>query len=104
MSTQKPRPRLPVKGGQFHGVESHLTKVEKQRMTDMWLAARKVKAEKRRDAQPTFELLYLGLLGRVKNREAVQEELKELKKLLDRSSALMLEILEKSEKKTTSRK
>ncbi|MGA2664233.1 MAG: hypothetical protein ABSF83_04750 [Nitrososphaerales archaeon] len=82
---------------------AYLTEAERSRMKDLWVSAKKVKSEKRRDAQPTIELMYLGLLGRVKNRDAVEKELKELKKMLDASAALMIEILEKSEKQTTSK-
>jgi len=49
------------------------------------------------DMESMLELIYLRILGRVKNRGPVESELKELKKLLDQASAKTTEILKKSE-------
>ncbi len=65
-------------------------------MATLWEKEKGVRGDLNPDKHHFFDLLYLGFLGHIENRGRVDGELKELKKLLDRSADLMMEIVEKS--------
>lgn len=50
------------------------------------------------DIKGTFELMYLNFLPLLDNREYLEDDLKELKAMLDSSADRMLAIIEKSKK------
>lgn len=75
----------------------NLSKKEVAQIGDVWKRIRKGRIERRPDARDTFNLIYLGFLGNIKNRKLVERDLKELKRMLDESAAKMMEILAKSE-------
>ncbi len=51
----------------------------------------------RPDVDSTLELMYLRILGRVKNRDAVEPELNKLKTLLDQAATTMNKIMDETE-------
>jgi hypothetical protein len=75
----------------------NLSKKEVAQIEDVWKRIRKGRIERRPDARDTFNLIYLGFLGNIKNRKLVERDLKELKRMIDASAAKMMEILAKSE-------
>jgi|ERR1035438_691553 hypothetical protein len=86
-SSAQRRPRAPV----------HLKKEELQRLGDLRTKLTAGRENYRPDVESTLELMYLRILGRVKNRGPVAAELKQLKSLLDQTAAKMTEILDATE-------
>jgi hypothetical protein len=80
----------------------HLKKEELQRVDELRVNIATGSAQNKPDVQSTFELMYLRVLGRVKNRGPLEADLKELKKMLDQTAAKMNEIIEKSDRQNTS--
>jgi hypothetical protein len=83
---QRP-PRAPV----------HLKKEELKRLGDLRTKLTAGRGKDRPDVESTMELIYLRILGRVKNRGPVEAELKQLKSLLDQAAAKMTEIMDATE-------
>jgi hypothetical protein len=52
------------------------------------------------DVKGTFELMYLNFLPLLENRQYVEDDLKELKLMLDSSADRMLAIIEKSKRQS----
>ena len=65
-------------------------------MESLWEKEKAVRGDPNPDKHHFFDLLYLGFVGHIENRGKVEGDLKELKKLLDRSADLMMEIVDKS--------
>ena len=80
----------------------HLKKEELQRVDELRVSIATGSAQNKPDVQSTFELMYLSVLGRVKNRGPLEEDLKELKKMLDQTAAKMNALIEKSDRQSTS--
>jgi hypothetical protein len=76
---------------------SHLKKEELDRVDELRINMVKSKGQTGPDVQSTLELMYLRVLGRVKNRTAMDSDLKALKKTLDQAAAQITEILENSD-------
>jgi hypothetical protein len=75
-----------------------LTKEESGRVEALWEKEKQVRGDRNPDKHHFFDLLYLGFLGHIENRGRVEGDLKELKRLLDRSADLMMEIVDKAER------
>jgi len=83
--TQKPqKPKLSIK--------------EISRSKELMRAIMEQKRAGKIDIKGTFELLYLNFLPLLDNREYVEDELKELKTMLDSSADRMQIIIEKSKR------
>jgi hypothetical protein len=80
----------------------HLKKEELQRVDELRVNIATGSAQYKPDVRSTFELMYLRILGRVKNRGPLEEELKELKKMLDHAAAKMNELIEKADRQNAS--
>jgi hypothetical protein len=76
----------------------HLKKEELQRVEVLKGNIMKKRGIHNLDMESLLELIYLRILGRVKTKGPVENELKELKKLLDQAAAKTTEILKKSER------
>jgi len=74
----------------------YLTKEEQARIDGLWEKEKQSRGDANPDKHHFFDLLYLGFVGHIENRGRVEGDLKELKKLLDRSADLMMEIVDKS--------
>jgi hypothetical protein len=77
----------------------YLTKEELGRIDGLWEKEKQSRGDGNPDKHHFFDLLYLGFLGHIKNREKVEKDLKELKKMLDETADKMMEIVDKSEGK-----
>jgi hypothetical protein len=88
--------------GAFQRPAVHLKKEELQRVDELRVRIAAGSAQNKPDVQSTFELMYLRVLGRTKNRGPLEEDLKELKKMLDQTAAKMDEVIEKSDRQSTS--
>jgi hypothetical protein len=75
----------------------YLTKEELGKIGGLWEKEKQSRADLNPDKHHFFDLLYLGFLGHIKNRERVEKDLKELKKMLDETADKMMEIVDKSE-------
>lgn len=75
----------------------YLTKEERARVDELWEKEKETRGERNPDKHIFFELVYLGFLGHIRNRGEVDEDVKELKRMLDRTADKMMEIVEKSE-------
>ena len=80
----------------------HLKKEELQRVDELRVRIAAGSAQNKPDVQSTFELMYLRVLSRTKNRGPLEEDLKELKKMLDQTAAKMNEVIEKSDRQSVS--
>jgi hypothetical protein len=89
------------KGSSASRLAVHLKKEEVQRVDDLRINIAQSKNQNRPDVQSTLELMYLRILGRVKNRGPLEKDLAELKKMLDQVGVKMTEILDKSERQTS---
>jgi hypothetical protein len=54
------------------------------------------------DIKATFDLIHLSIYPLLENREAVEEDMKQLKKTLDDAACCICEIIEKSKRKPSS--
>ena len=81
----------------------YLTKEEFGRIDGLWEKEKKTRDDTNPDKHHFFDLVYLGFLGHIKNRGRVEEDLKELKKMLDKTADKMIEIVDKSEGRTGSK-
>jgi hypothetical protein len=81
----------------------YLTKEEFSRIEGLWGKEKKTRDDRNPDKHHFFDLVYLGFLGHIKNRGRVEEDLKELKKMLDKTADKMMEIVDKSEGQTGSK-
>jgi hypothetical protein len=81
----------------------HLKKEELQRVEVLKGNIMKKRGINNLDMESLLELIYLRILGRVKNRGPVESDLKELKKLLDQAAAKTTEILKKAERSDASK-
>jgi hypothetical protein len=77
--------------------ERYLTKEEFGRVGDLWDKEKKTRDDRNPDKHHFFDLLYLGFLGHIEHRGKVEEDLKELKRMLDKTADKMMEIVDKSE-------
>ncbi len=75
-----------------------LKKEEVERLNELKAKALATRKNDRPDVDSTIELMYLRILGRVKSRGPVEEELKQLKSTLDKAADLMNKIMDESEK------
>jgi hypothetical protein len=78
----------------------YLTEEESGRIDELWEKEKKTRDDRNPDKHHFFDLLYLGFLGHIENRGRVEEDLKELKKMLDKTADKMMEIVDKSEART----
>ncbi len=81
----------------------YLTKEESGRIDGLWEKEKKTRDDRNPDKHHFFDLVYLGFLGHIKNRGRVEEDLNELKRMLDKTADKMMEIVDKSEARTGSR-
>jgi hypothetical protein len=81
-----------------------LTREESGRIDDLWEKEKKTRDDRNPDKHHFFDLVYLGFLGHIENRGRVEEDLKELKRMLDKTADKMMEIVDKSESRTGSGK
>ena len=56
------------------------------------------------DIRATFDLIHLSVYPLLENREVVEEDMKELKKILDNAANRICEIIEKSKRKPSQKK
>jgi hypothetical protein len=75
----------------------HLKKEELQRVDELRVNIAARKGQSAPDVQSTLELVYLRVLGRVKNRAAMESELKALQKTLNQAASQITEILKKAD-------
>jgi hypothetical protein len=80
-----------------------LKKDEVERLDELKTKALAARSNERPDVDSTIELMYLRILGRVKNRGPVEAELKQLKGALDKAASLMNKIMDEAEKQGTSK-
>jgi len=80
----------------------HLKKEELQKVDELRVNIAAGSAQHKPDVQSTLELMYLRVLGRIKNRGPLEEDLKELKKMLDQTAAKMNEVIEKADRQSAS--
>jgi hypothetical protein len=80
----------------------HLKKEELQKVDALRVNIAAGSAQHKPDVQSTFELMYLRVLSRIKNRGPLEEDLKELKKMLDHAAAKMDEVIEKADRQNAS--
>ena len=81
----------------------YLTKEEFGRIDGLWEKEKEARGDRNPDKHHFFDLVYLGFLGHIKNRGRVEEDLKELKRMLDKTADKMMEIVDKSEAQTGSK-
>jgi hypothetical protein len=74
----------------------HLKKEELQKVDELRVNIASRKGQHTPDVQSTLDLMYLRVLGQVKNRTAMETELKALKKTLDQAATQISEILGKT--------
>lgn len=100
-------PRTPKKQpgpvGTVPRVSPHLKKEELKRVDDLRVNIMTNRGQKTPDVQSTLELMYLRVLGQVKNRTAVDSELKALKKTLDQAATQISKILGNADDKAASK-
>jgi hypothetical protein len=82
----------------------NLKKEEVQRLGELRTKMIASRAKDRPDVESTLELMYLRILGRVKNRGPAAANLKQLKSLLDQAAAMMVKIMDESEGSSGSKK
>lgn len=80
-----------------------LKKDEVERLNELKRKALATRKNDRPDVDSTMELMYLRMVGRVKNRGPVQAELKQLKGELEKAATLMNKIMDEAEKQGTSK-
>jgi len=73
------------------------------RIEGLWEKEKKSRDDRNPDKHHFFDLVYLGFLGHIKNRDKVESELKELKRKLDDTADLMTRIVDKSGDETGSK-
>ena len=88
--------------GVFPRPVAHLKKEELQKVDELRVSIAAGSAQNKPDVQSTFDLMYLRVLSRVKNRGPLEEDLKELKKMLDQTAAKMNQVIEKADRQSTS--
>lgn len=76
---------------------THLKKEELDRVDELRINMVKSKGQTGPDVESTLELMYLRVLGTVKNRTAHESDLKALKKTLDQATAQITAILENAD-------
>lgn len=76
---------------------AHLKSEEASRLNELRAKLVAARANERPDVDSTLELMYLRILGRVKNRGSVEAELKRLKTLLDQAATTMNKIMDETE-------
>jgi len=81
----------------------YLKKEELQKVDELRVNIAAGSAQNKPDVQSTFDLMYLRVLGRIKNRGPLEEDLKQLKKMLDQAAAKMNEVIAKSEHQNASK-
>jgi hypothetical protein len=74
----------------------YLSKEELSKVDELWEKEKKTRDDRNPDKHHFFDLLYLGFLGHIEHRGKVEDDLKELKRMLDKTADKMMEIVDKS--------
>jgi hypothetical protein len=80
----------------------HLKKEELHKVDELRVKIAAGSAQHNPDVQSTFDLMYLRVLGRIKNRGPLEKDLEELKKMLDQTAAKMSEVIDKADRQSAS--
>jgi hypothetical protein len=80
-----------------------LKKDEVERLNELKAKALATRKNDRPDVDSTIELMYLRILGRVKDRGPVEAELKQLKVALNQATSLMNKIMDEAERQRASK-